>query len=113
PGALLARLRRKRRDEPLRPDDRSRAHPASPHPAARRLTTMSLLGIHFTLMIGPVIAVPAPPVLMESLSAVEVTHSDQGRSGFQLTFQVGRSGPLDLMDYALLVNPLLLRPFNR
>lgn len=74
---------------------------------------MSLLGIHFTLMIGPVIAVPAPPVLVESLSAVEVTHSDEGRSGFQLTFQVGRSGPLDLMDFALLANPLLLRPFNR
>lgn len=73
---------------------------------------MNLLGIHLTLLIGPTIAVPAPIWLTEALSAVEVTHSDSGRSGFQLTFQVGRSGPWDIIDYNLLKNPLL-RPFNR
>lgn len=73
---------------------------------------MSLLGIHLTLLIGPVIAVPAPATLVEALSSVSVTNNDSGRSGFQLTFQVGRSGPLDLVDYPLLLNPLL-RPFNR
>jgi hypothetical protein len=72
-----------------------------------------LLGIHLTLMIGPSIAVPAPATLTEALTAVEVTHGDQGRSGFQLTFQVGRSGPLDLIDYPFLLNPALLKPFNR
>ena len=73
---------------------------------------MNLLGIHLTLLIGPTVAVPAPPWLMEALESVEVTHSDEGRSGFQITFQVGRSGPLDLLDYRLLRSPLL-NPFNR
>ncbi len=73
---------------------------------------MALLGIHLTLLIGPTVAVPAPPPLMEALQSVEVTHSDEVRSGFQVTFQVGRSGPADLLDYALVSNPLL-KPFNR
>lgn len=71
-----------------------------------------ILGIHLTLLIGPTVAIPAPPPVTEALVGVEVTHSDEGKSGFQLTFQVGRSGPLDLVDYSLLTNPLL-RPFNR
>lgn len=73
---------------------------------------MSLLGTHLTLMIGPTIAVPAPADLAESLVAVNVTHNAEGRSGFSLTFQVGRAGPLDMLDYAFLVSPLL-RAFNR
>lgn len=73
---------------------------------------MNLLGIHLTLLIGPTVPVPAPFSLTEALSSVQVTHNDTGRSGFQLTFQVGRSGPLDIIDYGLLKNPLL-RPFNR
>ena len=60
-----------------------------------------LLGVHLTLLIGPTVAVPAPPILSEALQNVEVTHTDEGRSGFQITFQVGRSGPLDLLDYRL------------
>jgi hypothetical protein len=71
-----------------------------------------LLGVHLTLLIGPTIAVPAPLPLTEALAGVEVTQNETGRSGFQLTFQIGRSGPFDLPDYALLKNPLL-RPFNR
>lgn len=73
---------------------------------------MSFLGIHLTLMIGPTIPVPAPSMLTEALESVEVTHSDQGRSGFQITFQAGRSGPMDLLDYPILSNPLL-KMFNR
>jgi hypothetical protein len=73
---------------------------------------MSLLGIHLTMLIGPTVAVPAPLPLMEALESVNVSHQDQGTSGFQITFQVGRSGPADLLDYGLLTNPLL-RPFNR
>lgn len=73
---------------------------------------MNFLGIHLTLLIGPTVAVPAPLPLMEALHSVEVTHSDEGQSGFQIMFQIGRSGPLDLIDYGLLANPLL-KPFNR
>lgn len=71
-----------------------------------------ILGVHMTLLMGPTFAVPAPLAITEALSAVEVTQTDVGRSGFQLTLQVGRSGPWDLPDYRLLNHPLL-RPFNR
>ncbi len=71
-----------------------------------------LLGIHLTLLIGPTVAVPAPPPLLEALQSVEVMHSDQGRSGFQLTFAAGRSGAAALVDYPLFSLPLL-KPNNR
>jgi hypothetical protein len=71
-----------------------------------------LLGAHLTLMMGPTVAVPVPLALAEALVGVEVTSSDRGRSGFQLQFQVGRSGPLDLVDFPLMQHPLM-RPFNR
>jgi hypothetical protein len=74
---------------------------------------INLLGIHLTLLIGPTVPVPAPPDLMESLQQVKVTHDDSGISGFELTFKVGRSSPLDLIDYGVLRNPLLLKPLNR
>lgn len=73
---------------------------------------MALLGSQLVLMIGPTIPLPAPVTLTEALSSVEVTHQDQGRSGFQLTFQAGRSGPGDLVDFRILLDPLL-RPFAR
>jgi hypothetical protein len=71
-----------------------------------------LLGVHLTLLIGPSVAVPAPSPLMEALQSVEVRHSDDSQSAFQVTFQVGRSGPADLLDYSLVSNPLF-KPFNR
>lgn len=69
-------------------------------------------GIFLTLWTGPTVAVPAPLTLMDALEAVEVTHSDEGRSGFQLTFGMARSGPADLVDQPLLSLPLL-KPFDR
>lgn len=74
---------------------------------------MNLLGIHLTLLIGPTVPVPAPPDLLESLQQAKVTMDDSGNSGFELTFRVGRSSPLDLIDYGILRNPLLLKPLNR
>lgn len=71
-----------------------------------------LLGIHLALLVGPTVAVPAPAPLAEALQGVEVTHSDEGRSGFQITFQIGRGGPIALADYPLLASPLL-KTFNR
>lgn len=73
---------------------------------------MSLLGVHLTLLVGPTVAVPAPPQLTSALKSVSVEHSDEGRSAFQLEFEAGRSGPADLIDYPLLTLPLL-KPFNR
>jgi hypothetical protein len=71
-----------------------------------------ILGINLTLLIGPTVAIPAPPDITEAVQSVSVTHNDEGRSGFQIVLQVGRAGPTDLLDYRLLLNPLL-RPFNR
>lgn len=73
---------------------------------------MSAIGINLTLRLGAKKTQPAPELLTEALQTVEVTHSDQGRSGFQLVFQVGRVGRPDQKDYKLLKNPLLA-PFNR
>ncbi len=73
---------------------------------------MSLLGIHLTLLIGPTVALPAPPLLTEAIESVEVTNTDQGRSGFQITLKGGRSGIFGALDDPLLTLPLL-RPFNR
>ncbi|GAC1503578.1 MAG: hypothetical protein NVS2B14_16320 [Chamaesiphon sp.] len=70
------------------------------------------LGINLTVLIGKNTPRSAPQLLIESLQNVEVTHSDEGYSGFQITFQVGRSGRKDLLDYQLIKHPLL-KVFNR
>ncbi len=43
-------------------------------------------GLHLTLLAGPVVAVPVPKPVTDALTSVEVTVSDTGTSGFQLTF---------------------------
>lgn len=73
---------------------------------------MNALGAHMTLLVGPTIAVPAPMAITEAIERVEVTHTDSGRSGFQVTLQATRTGAFGLIDYPLLRHPLL-RPFNR
>jgi hypothetical protein len=70
------------------------------------------LQLRLTLLVGPTVAVPAPPILIDALDRVEVTQTDEGRSGFQLTFTAGRGGMIGLMDYPLVSLPLL-KPFNR
>jgi hypothetical protein len=72
---------------------------------------MNFLGAYLTLWVGPTIPTPAPAQILEALDQVSVTHNDQGRSGFQISFQVGRS-ETDLVDYALLNSPQL-KPFSR
>ena len=71
-----------------------------------------MLGVHLSLMIGPTVALPATPDITEAVQSVSVTQNDEGRSGFQIVLHVGRSGPTDMLDYKLLLNPLL-NPFNR
>jgi hypothetical protein len=71
-----------------------------------------LLGVNLTLLVGPAVPIPATPDIAEAVQSVSVTHNDEGRSGFQIVLQVGRAGPTDLLDYRLLLNPLL-RPFSR
>ncbi len=71
----------------------------------------ALLGVRLTVLAGPTVPVPLSPRLLTSLAGVEVTHADDGRSGFQLTLQSGR-GADDLLDHAALASPQL-RPSAR
>jgi hypothetical protein len=50
-------------------------------------------GIHLTLMIGPMVPIPAPQPVMDALVSAKVT-SGKDRSGFQLTFAVSKRSPL-------------------
>ncbi|MFL5804527.1 MAG: hypothetical protein ACJ8CR_22625 [Roseiflexaceae bacterium] len=52
-----------------------------------------LKGIHLTLLIGPAVPVPAPQFVIDALTSVQVNH-DKERSGFQLSFTVGKDSPL-------------------
>ena len=51
-------------------------------------------GVTLQLNIGPVAADPAPRLVIEALTNVQVTLNDTGASGFQLGFQAGRTSPL-------------------
>lgn len=53
-----------------------------------------LKGVHLTLMIGPLVPIPAPQVVMDSLTNIEVTTSDQGPSVFQLSFTLSNQSIL-------------------
>lgn len=72
---------------------------------------MSLLGLHVTLLVGPTVPIPVPPPALEMLDSIEVTHSDEGRSGFQLVFKATRSTRV-FLDYPLFLSPQF-RPGNR
>ena len=52
-----------------------------------------LKGMHLTLMIGPAAPVPAPPLVIDALASVQV-NSGIDRSGFQLTFNIGKNSLL-------------------
>jgi hypothetical protein len=52
-----------------------------------------LKGIYLTLMIGPAVPVPAPQVVVDALTSVQVTNSKE-RNGFQLAFSIAKNSPL-------------------
>lgn len=53
--------------------------------------------LYLTLLVGPVEAVPAPKPVMDALTSVEVNVSATGTSGFQLTFTLSNSSPLQTL----------------
>jgi hypothetical protein len=73
---------------------------------------MSLLGIQVNILAGASVPVPVSPEVVEAVDSIEVTHQDEGRSGFQVSLRVGRSGAMDTVDFNLLRDPVF-RPFNR
>jgi len=50
-----------------------------------------LKGVHLTLLMGPVVAMPVPKDVIDALQSVQVTTSVGARSGFQLTFSLGKN----------------------
>ncbi|HEY1938445.1 MAG TPA: hypothetical protein VGJ33_10970 [Candidatus Angelobacter sp.] len=54
-------------------------------------------GLYLTMLAGPVVAVPPPKPLTDALTSAEVTISDTGTSGFQLTFTLANSSPLQTL----------------
>jgi hypothetical protein len=62
-----------------------------------------------SLMLGTVLAVPAPASVIQCLQAVEVTVSDDAMTGFELTFSA-EPGASTAME---VVRALLLKPFSR
>jgi hypothetical protein len=52
-------------------------------------------GIQMTLLIGPVVALPAPRIVMDALDHVEVTTASGRASGFQLVFQFHNKSELN------------------
>lgn len=54
-----------------------------------------LKGIHLSLMIGPVVPLPAPKILIDSLVSVTATTASGAPSGFQLTFQINSQSELN------------------
>jgi hypothetical protein len=53
--------------------------------------------LYLTLLVGPVEAVPASKPVMDALTSVEVNVSATGTSGFQLTFSLANSSPLQTL----------------
>ncbi|HYQ17182.1 MAG TPA: hypothetical protein VEQ58_15525 [Polyangiaceae bacterium] len=56
-------------------------------------------GAYLTLLIGPGVPAPPPQPVLEALEGIQVTSSGRERSGFQLTFSLGKT--------SLLANALL------
>jgi hypothetical protein len=73
---------------------------------------MNRLGVQLQLMIGPTIPIPVPEPVVDALEGVEITHSDEGRSGFQLRFRVNHSSPAGLVGTLLATSPVFT-VFNR
>jgi hypothetical protein len=53
--------------------------------------------LHLTILAGPVFPVPVPKPLIDAFAAAEVTESATGQSGFQLTFTLADSSPLQTL----------------
>jgi hypothetical protein len=64
--------------------------------------------LYLTLLVGAVEAVPAPKPLMDALTSVEVNVSATAKSGFQLTFTLANSSPLQLFFLLTMGAPIPL-----
>lgn len=56
-----------------------------------------LKGVTLQLYVGPLIPVPAPKLVMDALTDLTVTVNDVGQSGFQMSFTLSNSSPLQTL----------------
>ncbi|WP_298770744.1 hypothetical protein [uncultured Shewanella sp.] len=63
-------------------------------------------GIQLSLLIGPMVALPAPLLITEAIQSVSVSLMDRGKSTFQLSLNADREGVMT-PDYPLLMTDLL------
>ena len=66
-----------------------------------------LRDIHLSLMIGPLVPIPAPKIVIDHLDSIEVTVRDQGPSVFQLSFSLSNKSPLQILFLLSGGQPLL------
>ncbi len=71
-----------------------------------------MLGVQLLLLMGKTLPTPASNHLIQALESIEVSQSDEGRSGFQIVFRAGRAGVQDWIDDRLLKTSSL-NPFSR
>ena len=69
-------------------------------------------GTHLSVFAGPTVPLPLPPDLTSRLREAVVIDQENRRSGFELTFDAGRSGPASLLDFPVLTGSPL-RPGAR
>ncbi|GAX60143.1 unusual protein kinase [Candidatus Scalindua japonica] len=66
-----------------------------------------LKGIQLSLMIGPIVPIPASKVVIDHLVNIEVTVRDEGSSVFQLSFSLDKKSPLQILFLLSSGQPLL------
>ena len=70
------------------------------------------LGVRVAILTGKLVPRPIPPSAIETLEDIEVVDTDEGRSGFQMTFRLERQGIRDIKDYPQL-RQKAFKPFHR
>ena len=71
------------------------------------MSSATLGSVQLSLMIGPIVPLPVPSTVIESLASVEVHVDDVGQSGFQLAFSIDKQSPLQILFLLTGGSPLL------
>lgn len=56
-----------------------------------------LQGVYLTLLVGPVVPVPAPRSVIDALTSLQVNSNTDGPSGFQMSFVLTNDSPLNTL----------------
>lgn len=71
------------------------------------MSSASLKNVQLSILIGPIVPLPVPSAVIESLASVEIHIDDVGKSGFQLVFSIDKQSPLQILFLLTGGNPLL------